>query len=272
MHLMYRLGAKKDPRDTRDYIMTKAAAAAAVPTSVDYTRQMTAVGSQGAEGTCVGWACADGLKEYQEKKQRGRAVNLSPRYVYQRSKELDGHPDVEGTWLRVAMKVLNQKGVCPEDLWPYVPGEPGAPEPDADDAAYKYRIVSYARLYTLAEIKKSLASNGPLAMSVEVYTSFFDAPNGVIPMPSKSDSLEGGHAICIAGYDDAKRRVKFKNSWGPKWGDDGYGYLSYDYVEKYMMDSWAGVDYVGDGGDYKKPCLWDRVVAFFRQLRWHLPF
>ena len=49
----------------------------------------------------------------------------------------------------------------------------------------------------------------------------------------------GGQAICIVGYDDDKKMIKFKNSWGPQWGDSGYGYISYSYVEKFLSDGWT---------------------------------
>jgi C1A family cysteine protease len=69
-----------------------------------------------------------------------------------------------------------------------------------------------------------------------------DAKNGLVPLPNRRESSLGGHAICPVGYDDKKKLVKFKNSWSESWGDDGYGYLPYAYIEKYMMDAWSSVD------------------------------
>ncbi len=36
----------------------------------------------------------------------------------------------------------------------------------------------------------------------------------------------GGHVVAIVGYNDFG--FIFKNSWGSDWGDNGYGYISYD--------------------------------------------
>ncbi|MDP3641436.1 MAG: hypothetical protein Q8R43_03280, partial [Alphaproteobacteria bacterium] len=50
---------------------------------------------------------------------------------------------------------------------------------------------------------------------------------------------EGAHVICICGYDSAyqadKRKpavsaFKFKNSWGERYGNEGYAWLTEDYV------------------------------------------
>ncbi len=40
-----------------------------------------------------------------------------------------------------------------------------------------------------------------------------------------------GHAVCLVGYDDNKNAFKFINSWGTSWGIDGYGWISYDFME-----------------------------------------
>jgi C1A family cysteine protease len=63
--------------------------------------------------------------------------------------------------------------------------------------------------------------------------------SGVIPDPSSKDTIIGGHAVCIVGYDDAKKRLKFKNSWSRSWGDAGCAYISYSYAEKNLSEAWV---------------------------------
>ena len=47
---------------------------------------------------------------------------------------------------------------------------------------------------------------------------------------------------CAVGYDDTTRLVKFKNSWSPYWGDNGYGYLPYQYIVDFLWDAWRAKD------------------------------
>ena len=52
--------------------------------------------------------------------------------------------------------------------------------------------------------------------------------------------FDGGHAVVFTGYDDVKKLLQFQNSWGESWGDNGYGYLPYAYVDKgYADDFWT---------------------------------
>jgi hypothetical protein len=36
------------------------------------------------------------------------------------------------------------------------------------------------------------------------------------------------HAIVAVGYDEGKQAFRLANSWGPTWGDTGFGWVSYD--------------------------------------------
>jgi C1A family cysteine protease len=239
------LGCRKDPEDERDFPLTRMTAVQRkkLPPSTDYTNKMSHVSDQGDEGTCVGFATVDGLKEYQEHVEWDKNIQLSVRYVYSNSKKIDGSPDEEGTFIRCALKILQKKGVCPDNCWPYKPHQTDEPCNKADELAKPYRIVRYVRLRSMQEMKESLVVNGPFVVGVMVFDSWAQAEKtGKVPMPQEGDQMVGGHAICIVGYDDKTKHFKFKNSWTARWGDSGYGYLPYDYVLSYMMDAWSAKD------------------------------
>jgi len=69
----------------------------------------------------------------------------------------------------------------------------------------------------------------------------------------KSELIEGGHAIVAVGYDD-KMKIKntqnkvettgallIRNSWGTGWGEDGYGWLPYEYIHKGLADNFWSI-------------------------------
>jgi C1A family cysteine protease len=245
--MKFTLGCFKDPVDSRDIPMGLVLPVFTIPVSFDFSQAMSPVRNQGSEGTCVAFASVSGVKEYQDKLEYRRLIKLSPRFLYSLCKKFDGIPEQEGTYPRIAMKVLLNQGVCHESFWPYAPHQKNLPLKGANKDAKKFKIKAYARLRSLSQMKRSLLVNGPFLAGVKVFKSWFTKKvekRGLIPMPKLNDDLLGGHAICIVGYDDRLKVFKFKNSWGAKWADKGYGYLPYAYMNKYCSDAWSATDLI----------------------------
>ena len=53
----------------------------------------------------------------------------------------------------------------------------------------------------------------------------------------KGESMLGGHAISIVGYN--KTGFIVRNSWSEFWGDNGYTILPYDEVYPYLLECWT---------------------------------
>jgi hypothetical protein len=62
----------------------------------------------------------------------------------------------------------------------------------------------------------------------------------IMKTPSSSDVVDG-HSIAFVGFKASKNfpgegYLIFRNSWGTGFGEDGYGYMSFDYAMKYTND------------------------------------
>jgi C1A family cysteine protease len=217
-----------------------AAMAPATSSTVDYTANMLPVRDQGQEGSSTGFAVAAAL-EYQIRKSLGQQVRLSPRFLYYASRERE-HAEMQdvGATISDAVLVAKERGVVADSVWPYVAGQYASHPPASVDGAKHYRAAKTVRLSNLAEIKSALAG-GPVVAGITAYPSAFRTKSdGLVPMPGTSEQVVGGYPICVVGYDDQRKLLKFESSWGVAWGEHGYGYLSYDYVEKYLStDNWA---------------------------------
>lgn len=86
---------------------------------------------------------------------------------------------------------------------------------------------------TIENIKKCLIDKTPVYIGIAIYESFEDISvynTGIIKMPDPNEKYLGGHAVVICGFNDDKNIFICKNSWGNKWGDNGYFYIPYEYI------------------------------------------
>jgi C1A family cysteine protease len=100
----------------------------------------------------------------------------------------------------------------------------------------------------LSSIRRNLAAGLALMFGFTVYSSIppIGTGSGDIPYPGPEERVLGGHAIVAVGYDDKKQIGKEKgallirNSWGTEWGELGYGWLPYAYIESGLaVDFWS---------------------------------
>jgi C1A family cysteine protease len=237
---------KRDAEDLRDqHFCAAVKVVAALPPHADLRSTMPPVYDQGKIGCCVAESTGKGFREWLARKV-GNWVPLSALDLYYQARLAEGTvAEDTGATIRDAMKVLAKRGVCPDADWPLVPAKFAVKPPaKADTDAAKYKITSYARVASLLMLKAALAVGTPAVIGIEVYPSLESAAvakNGKVPMPKRGETLLGGHAVLAVGYDDAKRVVILRNSWGSRWGDKGYGYLPYGFWDKgYVFDMWTG--------------------------------
>ena len=219
-----------------------------LPKEIDHTQNMSPVKDQEQLGSCVSFATV-ALKEWQEwqeflkiKDQHNIEENiysdLSEQWVYHHAKRIDNIQN-EGTTIRAALSVLRKFGVPQEKSWVYSDRIKGTPEGDADTKARFTRIGDFFRLQNKVNHLKLALLHTPVPIGVVTTESFMKTRDGIIEDDVRNRGKHGGHAICAVGYDNKKKLIKFKNSWSAQWGDNGYGYLSYNYFKKYCIVAWA---------------------------------
>lgn len=265
------MGRHRDLPDFRDHtaetdtiskIISKSAPLKAAvkkqPASVDLRPWCSPVENQGSLGSCTANAGV-GMLEYYERRTTGKHIDGSRLFLYKVTRELQGVKGDDGAELRDVMKAMVLFGVPPEKYWPYhVTKFNDEPSSFCYAFAQSYQAIQYYRLdpagtspsAALAAIKKSLAAALPAMFGFSVYSSIppLGDGKGEIPFPERGDSLEGGHAVLAVGYDDNKKignhkgALLIRNSWGTGWGENGYGWLPYAFVEAGLADDfWSMV-------------------------------
>jgi C1A family cysteine protease len=139
------------------------------------------------------------------------------------------------------MQTMVMLGAPPEKYWPYkIANFDTEPSAFLYSLAENYKGTKYYRLVPssgqtqLDALLTTLAAGLPFMFGFTVYSSISN--DALIPFPKQGDQVEGGHAIMAVGYDDAKKALLIRNSWGISWGDKGYGWLPYDYVSRGLAD------------------------------------
>jgi C1A family cysteine protease len=217
-----------------------------LPPSTDLRDKCSPVEDQGELGSCTANALVGAL-EYLEIKAGVPFQDLSRLFVYYNERDRAGTVGEDsGAQLRDGIKVLAKLGVCKETSWPYdINRFKDKPTDECYLAAGNHQITAYQRMTTLSEMKACLAGGLPFVGGFTVYPSMMTdevKASGVIPMPSLWDKIKGslgGHAICFVGYDDVTQTFIVRNSWGAEWGQKGYCFMPYAYVQKYASDFWC---------------------------------
>jgi hypothetical protein len=147
----------------------------------------------------------------------------------------------KGAALYSAFRVSKMFGNVTGNIWPYEPDiwPPAEPE-DLDTKAAPFRMHHYFRVRDESEMKQSLANGFPVTISIPYYHQWRSTEGGVIQFPGQNETAIGMHAMAIVGYRDDHQYFHFRNSWGAKWGDNGYGWLPYGYFDQYGVEAIAG--------------------------------
>ncbi len=232
-----------------------------IPENIDLRQWCSPIEDQGELGSCTANA-GIGLVEYFENRSHNNYIDGSRLFLYKTTRNLLQKKGDYGAYIRTTIMALVLFGVVPEKYWKY-DIDKFDNEPDAFCYAFaqNYKTIQYFRLdlpknntpqKILKQIKITLAAKIPAVFGFSVYSTIYDANKnkGKIPFPCDKDKFEGGHAVMAVGYDDSLSIINplnkqetigailIRNSWGSNWGDEGYGWLPYEYIIKGLAIDW----------------------------------
>ncbi|WP_353485134.1 C1 family peptidase [Haliscomenobacter sp.] len=221
-----------------------------LPTSFNLKMPPPEPTGQANEGACVAWATAYAARSFYQDNNfinPDATINyssvFSPEYVYN---QIRISSDCEkGAYFVTtdkhlgALDLLVEQGVC---LWKDMPYTDVSckelPNPNQKALATGYRIASYAKVegFSTVELKKMLLKQ-PILVGVNSDDGFENA-NAQFIWKSPIGNKTSGHATVVIGFDDAKNAFKILNSWGNKWGDQGYSWLDYGYYNQVVFEAY----------------------------------
>lgn len=236
----FKLNWKPDLPDARDFKFSASISKSDLPKKVDLRDKQSPVYNQLSLGSCTANAIC-GQFDHKHCLVNGKFINPSRLFLYYNEREMEGtvHDD-SGAYIRDGIKSAAKHGICTEATYPYnINKFTEKPPAHCYSEALNYQTLSYERIATLLQLKQALAQGHSISFGFSVYESFQTekvAKTGKMRKPRKTERLLGGHAVLAVGYDDSKKHVIVKNSWGTEWGDNGYFYMPYSYITPTLTD------------------------------------
>ena len=134
---------------------------------------------------------------------------------------------------------VKTNGICSEALWPYnISRFDTQPPTTCFTQAKQHKIKTFQVLPQtdlVISMQSHLNNKEPLLIAIAVYDSFMSesvSTTGVVPLPDvNTETCQGGHEMCVLGYDNKKQAFQVMNSWGTSWGQHGTCWIPYTYFQ-----------------------------------------
>lgn len=151
--------------------------------------------------------------------------------VYALCKQIDGMPTVDGTAPLAGVRAAHF-------LWQ----RHRQPFYESIDSADRIQ----GQLFFNDRLRRGYAPEWSLShimIGFDVFESIHTAPRGRVPIPTANEKKLGGHAVVLTGgWEESGRWLEFYNWWGAGWGNRGLGYVSLDYLDRYLIEAWLTRD------------------------------
>ena len=229
-----------------------------LPKQVDLTPKFKELGltvrTQFGRPSCGTFAIT-ALAEFESARGHpGPAPALSEEFLWWACDQAAGLKKDHSVLFQRVVNGLNTFGICTEELMPYAKNKDSPHKPsaaalkDAASRAERWRVI-WIRHWAVNRqvdpeefhaLKQALARGHPVACGLR-WPKSSTGDDRLLQVPP-ADKVEDGHSISFVGYEDDAGKpgggiFRIRNSWGPQWGNDGYGIMSYAYVRAYLNDA-----------------------------------
>ena len=211
--------------------------------SVDLTEWASPVEDQQHLGSCTAQAIVGAYELLLKKNYSEQFVDLSRLFVYYNSRLLENYVNEDvGAYVHNGIKAVDRFGVCKESIWPYnIHMFAVEPTNIAYNEANNRKLKFYSKVDNPTQIIEALDNGLPVVIGVFLFDGFDQVTKSspILAMPRAEEETDGGHAMCVTGYDKQKELFKVRNSFGTNWGENGYCYITFDYAQDYFNDCWT---------------------------------
>ena len=253
-----------------------------LPSRISYRDNCPPIQNQGQLATCVGWATAYAQVSTQQNILMGE-TNLSrktaramdPNFIYSMIRNYNDGWCQQGTMMSQAMEVLLNFGVKPYISAPWLSCNSVSEINEFTLALADIYTVNTFYVLTdrsnLTNTLKNTLNNGKVvSVGVQLTPSFKNISSSGRWITTASESIIGGHAMCIVGYDDNKFGGSFEvmNSYGQNFGDNGFVWISYSDMKRFMQEAYIVDLPDGKHGFRKGSCSFGDCYNYYSRYKY----
>lgn len=199
--------------------------------AIDLRAQFGPARNQGARPTCLAFATSDAHAAL-----RTGWMPLSCEYAFYQAQHRAGLPPSAGARLSATLDALRHDGQPEEIGWPYLPETPADPAswaPPADVGPLFGRASTITHP-ALAQIIDQLEHARPVLILLTLSRAFYRPDHRAVVWPAPGETPEPArrHAVVAVGHGtvEAQPALLIRNSWGARWGDAGYAWLTESFL------------------------------------------
>jgi len=202
---------------------------------VDGINFVTPIRNQAPFSSCESFAIAAAIESMiQIKVSHSFNCDLSEAHLW-----FNSEPSLEwGSYPDINLIYLRDHGIPDESCWPY-PSEKKLYPPNSTCECWKDRTVKITDWEFLPHdqisIKNALLEYGPIPTYIFLYQDFMLYSGGIYR--HRWGKPIAPHMVTIVGYNDDPGYWIVKNSWGTKWGENGWFRIEYgqNSIESYSI-------------------------------------
>ena len=217
------------------------------------------VKNQGRRPSCAVFAVVSAL-EFENAELVGQAERFSEEYLLWATRKTlnrEARPDMEpssddadeGFSLAEVLLALRAYGIPPQEAMPNAGyskmTDIPEPSPELIGQARTHRRVSvhtltgYDAVSQIDNIILALNSGIPVVIGLR-WPNYHTIRAGILS--EQTPLTNGAHAVTLVGYENSAGQIEdatfvFKNSYGPSWGEAGYGRVTYHYLRNNLLDA-----------------------------------
>ena len=203
--------------------------------NVDGKNWMTSVKNQGSCGSCWIFGSTAAFEAQINIDAHDSTIDFDS--SEQHILSCSGGGNCKGGDPALALSYINDSGVPDETCFPYQ-ADDTIPCSDTcsdwENRACTFEWIGVPTSHTTGDYKWILENYGPMVVVLNVSEDLFYYTGGIYEPAWTSEEFGwADHCVALVGYNDTEEYWVIKNSWGPSWGEEGYGRVYYGDLEQY---------------------------------------